>query len=122
MSLNTELTRYKLKPNKENTVNEWMDMLRNNLPATLATLEGEKMYVESIFSDFEESYIYWFSVQGEGGIEVNNSEHAIDKKHLEYFKECIEEVGSPERKKNFKLELSMINPKLKTHIEELESK
>lgn len=111
MNVQTELTRFKIKPGKEERVMQWMDMLRDNLPAALATLKGEKMYVEAIFSDFEEGYMYWFSVQGEGGTDVNDSEHEIDKKHLEFFDECIVSEGS-NFKKDFKLELSMINPNL----------
>ncbi len=35
-------------------------------------------------------YLYWYSVQAEGGIEVEDSESYIDKKHLEYWEECID--------------------------------
>jgi hypothetical protein len=36
-------------------------------------------------------YIYWHSVQGEGGLDVKESQHEVDKKHLEYWYECIDE-------------------------------
>lgn len=50
------------------------------------------MYVETIFREElnGEEYLYWYSVQGEGGESVDTSDHEIDKKHLEYWKECID--------------------------------
>jgi len=59
----------------------------------LLTFEGEKMYIETIFRETlnGEEYLYWYSVQGTGGIEVTETEHWIDKKHLAYWKECIDE-------------------------------
>lgn len=119
MKLNTELTRLKIKEGKEERVEEWMNMLRENLPAALATLEGEKMYVEAIFSDFEEGYMYWFSVQGDGGIDVHDSEHEIDKKHIEFAHECIDDKH-PNFKKNMKLELSMLLPKIRDYIKAID--
>lgn len=119
MKLNTELTRLKIKEGKNQKVEEWMDMLRDNLPATLATLEGEKMYVEAIFSDFEEGFMYWFSVQGEGGIDVHDSDHDVDKKHIEFAHECIDDKH-PNFKKDMKLELSMLLPKINSFIKDLE--
>ena len=35
-------------------------------------------------------YLYWYSFQAEGGIGVTDSESYIDKKHLEYWEECID--------------------------------
>lgn len=50
------------------------------------------MYVETIFREVSDGheYLYWYSVQAEGGIEVEDSESYIDKKHLEYWEECID--------------------------------
>ncbi|CYU34911.1 Uncharacterised protein [Streptococcus suis] len=50
------------------------------------------MYVETIFREVLDGreYLYWYSVQAEGGIEVEDSESYIDKKHLEYWEECID--------------------------------
>lgn len=60
----------------------------------LVTLEGEKMYVETIFRERleGEEYLYWYSIQGQGGQAVEESEHWIDKKHLEFWDECIDET------------------------------
>lgn len=63
----------------------------------LITLEAEKMYVETIFRERlnGDEFLYWYSVQGSGGQEVQESDHWIDKKHLEYWKECIDETFRP---------------------------
>lgn len=59
----------------------------------LLTLQDEKMYVETIFKESvgEDEYLYWYSIQGEGGTNVDDSDHEVDKKHLEYWYECIAE-------------------------------
>ena len=59
----------------------------------LLTLERVKMYVETIFREElnGEEYLYWYSVQGEQGENVETSNHEIDKKHLEYWKQCIDQ-------------------------------
>lgn len=58
----------------------------------LLTLEREKMYVEIIFREElnGEEYLYWYSVQGEQGENVETSNYEIDKKHLEYWEQCID--------------------------------
>lgn len=91
--MNVELTRFKVKPGKSQRVDEWMQLLNDNMKEVLLTLNDEKMYVETIFREIRdgEEYLYWYSVQGEGGVLVENSHHEIDKKHLEFWYECIDE-------------------------------
>jgi len=91
--MNVELTRFRVKPGKSEKVNEWLAFLNEHLEDVLVTLEGEKMYVETIFRETlnGEEYLYWYSVQGDGGQDVETSSHWIDKKHLEYWDECIDE-------------------------------
>ena len=91
--MNVELTRFKVKQGKSHRVDEWMKLLNDHMKDVLLTLNDEKMYVETIFREIRdgEDYLYWYSVQGEGGIEVENSQHEIDKKHLEFWYECIDE-------------------------------
>ena len=99
--MNVELTRFKVKPGKSHRVNEWMQLLNDNMKEVLLTLNDEKMYVETIFREIRdgEEYLYWYSVQGEGGALVENSHYEIDKKHLEFWYECIdEEVPSVDMK------------------------
>lgn len=95
--MNVELTRFRVKPGKSERVDEWLAFLNDNMQDVLVTLEGEKMYVETIFRETlnGEEYLYWYSVQGEGGQEVEQSEHWIDKQHLAYWDECIDETFRP---------------------------
>ncbi|MFB7637952.1 DUF6176 family protein [Peribacillus butanolivorans] len=97
MSLKVELTRFKVKPGKTAVVDQWMKLLNDNMSSVLLTLNDEKMYVETIFREEIEGieYLYWYSVQGDGGIEVQDSDHEIDKKHLEYWEECIDNDFRP---------------------------
>lgn len=92
-----ECTRFKVKKGKSHIVDEWLKFLNDHMQEVLVTLEGEKMYVETIFREIldEEEYLYWYSIQGEGGIDVEQSDHWIDKKHLEYWDECIDKNYKP---------------------------
>ena len=91
--MKVELTRYRVKPGKSSKVEEWLNFLNENMEDVLVTLEGEKMYVETIFHEIlnGEEFLYWYSVRGEGGVNVDDSTHWIDLKHLEYWDECIDE-------------------------------
>jgi|SRR5699024_3132570 len=95
--MNVEITRFRVKQGKKELVTEWLKFLNDNIDDVLVTLEGEKMYVETIFREELEGYeyLYWYSVQGENGIEVEESDHWIDIKHLEYWNECIDENYRP---------------------------
>lgn len=105
--MNVELTRYRVKKNKSERVDEWLKFLNANMQDVLVTLEGEKMYVETIFRERleGEEYLYWYSIQGQGGQAVEESEHWIDKKHLEFWDECIDETFGA---LNLKTEVIMI--------------
>lgn len=95
--MNVELTRFKVKKGKTTAVDEWLQFLNHHMKEVLLTLEGEKMYIETIFREVqnEDEYLYWYSVQGEGGIEVTESSHWVDKRHLQYWAECIDETYKP---------------------------
>ena len=93
--MNVELTRYRVKKNKSERVDEWLKFLNANMQDVLVTLEGEKMYVETIFRERleGEEYLYWYSIQGQGEQAVEESEHWIDKKHLEgYYQQKAENI------------------------------
>lgn len=92
MAINVELAKFKVKKGKTEVVDEWMSFLNQHMEQVLLTLKDEKMYVESIFreKDAENEYLYWFSVQGDGGNNVEESQHEVDKRHLEYWFECID--------------------------------
>ena len=94
-----ELTRFRIRKGKEAKAQEWMDFLNEHHTDTVATMTGEKMYVESVFKEKNPdgyTYFYWYSVQGEGGNAVEESKSYIDKKHIEYWKKCIDPSYQPE--------------------------
>lgn len=86
-----KLQRFEVNAGKEAKFREWMDYLRENRGLAVETLEGEKMYFESVFSEQIDgkTYAYWLTFNGEGGKPVESSNHELDKKHLEYWNECI---------------------------------
>jgi len=110
--MNIECTRFRVKQGKTERVTEWLAFLNEHMEEVLVTLEGEKMFVETIFREFleGEEYLYWYSVQGTGGTAVEESNHWIDKKHLEYWDECIDETYRPV---DLQAEVVMIPKKVK---------
>ena len=66
--MNVELTRFKVKEGKSARVDAWLKFLNDNMEDVLVTLDGEKMYVETIFRELinGEEFLYWYSIQGEG--------------------------------------------------------
>jgi hypothetical protein len=87
-----ELTRFKVKEGKSARVDEWLKFLNDNMDELEDGLPEEKMYVETIFRETlnGEEYLYWYSVQGQGGVEITENENWISKKHLEFWHECID--------------------------------
>lgn len=110
--MNVELTRFKVKEGKSKRVDEWLAFLKENMNDVLVTLDGEKMFVETIFREHlnGDEFLYWYSIQGEGGQNVETSEHWIDKKHLEFWNECIDETFRPV---DLKTEVVMISEKVR---------
>jgi len=106
-----ELTRFKVISGKSHRVDEWMKLLNDNMPAVLITLEDEYMYVEAIFREVNEKdeFLYWFTVEGEGGIHLEQSQHEIDHRHLEFFRECID----PGSEVDMKLEAVMLPQRIR---------
>lgn len=74
-----------------------MEMLNSRMPEVLETLERERMVIEVIFREHRdgEEYLYWFSIQREGGAAVESSPHEVDRAHLRMWDLCIDE-GFPE--------------------------
>ena len=75
-----ELTRVRVKPGKSARVDEWLAMLNARMDEVKETLVREEMHVEVIFREIsgEDEFLYWFSIQGEGGAHVNTSPHPLD--------------------------------------------
>ncbi|WP_345239426.1 DUF6176 family protein [Pontibacillus salipaludis] len=95
--MNVECTRFKVKEGKSRVVDDWMELLNNRIEEVLLTLQDEKMYVETIFREVVDGdeYLYWYSVQGENGADVTDSQHEIDQLHLAYWEECIDPNYGP---------------------------
>lgn len=93
-----ELTRFRVRPGAEGRAAEWMDFLRANPEAFRETLEPEQMYVETILSEVVDgvTYLYWYSVQGENRASVQESEHWLDKKHVEFWRDVIDPDFTPQ--------------------------
>lgn len=89
--LRAKLQRFEVIEGKERRFEEWMNYLRAERAAAVETLEGEKMYFEAVFSDTTDgkTYAFWMTFKGEGGKPVESSKHELDKKHLEFWNECI---------------------------------
>lgn len=67
-----ELTRFRIKKGKEKKAQEWMDFLNQHHKDTVATMAGEKMYIETVFKEDNQdgyTYLYWYSIQGIGGMQ-----------------------------------------------------
>ena len=115
--MQVELTRFQVKEGKSAVVDEWLKFLNEHMKDVLVTLEGEKMFVETIFREKleDKEYLYWYSIQDEGGQNVEQSEHWIDKKHLEYWEECIETSYKPV---DLSTEVVMISEKVRGALRE----
>jgi hypothetical protein len=113
-----ELERFEVIAGKELLVVEWMDFLREHLPLVCETLPGEKMYVESIFSEQTAGkyYLYWVSYQGMPCEEVTSSDCFVDQKHLEYWRKCI----VPNSGMLLQTEVVMIHPEIQMKVRELD--
>lgn len=108
--MNIELSRFRIRKGNPEVVDKWMNFLNENMEEVLLTLDGEKMYIETIFREKcdDEEYLYWYSIQGENGIRMEEFDSWIDKKHLEYWDECID--------KNYHVEMSMQVSMIPHHI------
>jgi len=89
-----ELTRFRVRENAQSIVDEWMQFLNSNAAAVRETLEPEQTYVETIFSETIDGvdYLYWYSVQGEDGAGVAQSDHWLDEKHIQFWRACIDDT------------------------------
>ncbi len=87
-----ELTRVRVKPGKSARVDEWLAMLNARMDEVKETLVREEMHVEVIFREIsgEDEFLYWFSIQGEGGAHVRTSPHPLDHDHIAFHEECID--------------------------------
>lgn len=90
--MRVELTRFRIRPDKTDRVDEWLAMLNRRMAEVKETLAREEMKVEVIFRELVDGqeYLTWFTIQGEAGEEVNTSPHPLDHDHIAFHKECID--------------------------------
>lgn len=117
--MQVELTKFRVKQGKSQLVDEWMAFLNENMHEVLVTLDGEKMFIETIMRDTvgEHEYLYWYSIQADDGDTSPDVQNCIDKKHLEYWDKCIDKAYRP---RNLKNEVVMIPGHIKRYMSELE--
>ena len=110
-----ELSRFKIKKGKEDLADEWMEILNDRIDETVETMGREKIFIEAIFEEKinGEKYFSWFSIQNKNGEMCDTSEHEIDKVHIKYWKECIDDTVPADNQK-LKLFLLNKNTKLKS--------
>ncbi|MCF6418479.1 DUF6176 family protein [Furfurilactobacillus milii] len=91
--MKTELEGFRVKSDKHVEAQEWLKFLADNRQAFLATLPAEKMLVESVFSTMigNDLYLCWYSIQGDNPRPVEDSESELDKRHVAYWEDCIDE-------------------------------
>ena len=91
--MKVELSRFRVKANKSARVDEWLKRINDRIDEHLQTLDREQMKLEVIFRELidGEQYLYWFSVQGEQGESVDTSPHDVDKEHIKFSEECVDD-------------------------------
>ncbi|GEK29614.1 DUF6176 family protein [Furfurilactobacillus siliginis] len=100
--MQTELMGFPVKLGKEETAMEWMTFLKAHQQDFLKTLPDEQMMVESIFTTTisGKMYLCWYSIQGENPRRVEDSDNELDRKHVAYWEDCIDEQQPPLRFKH----------------------
>ncbi len=91
------LHRFSLKPDQLPEFDRWVAFEHAHHDETLATLEREHMYIETIFRDREHdpATIYWVELRGVGGAAVESSPLPIDKVYEEFMHRTL--VPGPHR-------------------------
>lgn len=108
--MKVELSKFRVKEGKSERVDDWIEYMHENMDDVLLNLEGEKMYVETIFREAfnDVEYLYWYSVQDD---ELSNTDSVdIDEKHVKFFEECIDKRFRPE---DMKAEIVMIPKRIR---------
>ncbi len=115
--LKTALYRFEVNAGKEQKFAEWMNYLTDHRPAAVETLGREKMYFESVFTEKTggKIYVFWLEFKGEGGKPVESSTLELDKKHGEYWNECIKKGSRTVFETEFYLTPEFLDKAIKEH-------
>jgi len=118
--LEVTLYRFELNGDKLDRFEDWMQFYRDNMLATVATLERERMYFEAMFRDRtkQKDVVYWLAVNGKGGKSGDNSPLEIDKKHREYMKEILKKGSRTALSTEFVLVPRFVEAAVQQHEEE----
>lgn len=117
--MQVELTKFRIKHGKSELVDEWMEFLNDNMQDALLSLDGEKMFVETIMRDTvgDREYLYWYSIQADDGDTNSEVAECIDQRHIAYWNKCIDKTYRP---RNLKNEVVMIPHRIKNYMQQLE--
>jgi hypothetical protein len=90
--MKVELSRFRVKDGKSPRVDVWLKILNENINECIQTLDREQMKLEMIFREIinGNEFLSWVSIQGEGGEPAETSPFEIDRKHREFFEECLD--------------------------------
>ena len=118
--MQVELTKFRIKQGKSELVDEWMEFLNDNMQDALLSLDGEKMFVETIMRDTvgDREYLYWYSIQADDGDTNSEVAECIDRRHLSYWNRCIDKAYRP---RNLQNEVVMIPNRIKNYMQHLEN-
>ncbi|WP_335870954.1 DUF6176 family protein [Bacillus sp. 2205SS5-2] len=94
--MKARLSKFRIKDGKTKQVDQWMDMLNQNMDKVLIILKNENLFVETMFREKGEDgeYLYWYAIQGNKkevqlSDEELNKKNDVMKKHIHYWEECI---------------------------------
>lgn len=80
------LHRFDLRPGEEARFAEWIAFLHDRHRDAVATLARERTYFEAMFTAPDEPRrLYWVTVQGAGGAQVESSDLDLDRRHTAYM-------------------------------------
>lgn len=118
--MQVELTKFRIKQGKSELVDEWMAFLNENMQDALLSLDGEKMFVETIMRDTvgDHEYLYWYSIQADDGDTNSEAAECIDRRHVTYWNKCIDKSYRP---RNLQNEVVMIPHRIKDYMHHLEN-
>ncbi|MDK6863516.1 MULTISPECIES: DUF6176 family protein [Nosocomiicoccus] len=92
-----ELTKFRVKPGKSKKVDRWLKYIQENMEGVIRNVEGEKVYVETIFREAfnDVEYLYWYTIQDKEAAESETTS-PIDQTHIDFFEDCIDHTFHPE--------------------------
>jgi hypothetical protein len=90
--MRVELSRFKVKQDKSARVTEWMAMINARMDEIQKIIPTEQMKLEVIFREMigGEEFLYWFSVQGEEGVDADTSAFSLVHDFSRFHGECID--------------------------------